>query len=261
MREQIAAVEPVFFARASVTDPSEELAKLRARVAQLEASHSSGISHPDPGVVHGNFTSCSVQSGRGGAVADEGGSVAGSQRGVPLFFCNRFAAPDRGSRLQEDFVPMCDENVVRWMRGRQADMQDATAAGNAHELARFCPVVATRSTGVVTDVNAFNGRKGGLGPLRNSIGRGTSQHSVEVRSRYGMRGVRVGEASNPGPKKRRRRVTSSPDPTDSDFFAFLDGFEQDLCPVVLDGDGTQLDHTVIQSPDTTLVEESGKPSS
>ena len=26
------------------------------------------------------------------------------------------AAPDRGSRLREDFVPACDEDVVRWMR-------------------------------------------------------------------------------------------------------------------------------------------------
>ena len=32
------------------------------------------------------------------------------------------AAPDRGSRLREDFVPVCDEDVVR-------------IVGNAHELA------------------------------------------------------------------------------------------------------------------------------
>ena len=63
----------------------------------------------------------------------------------------------------------------------------------------------------------------------------------------------MGEASNPGPKgkKRRRRVTSSPDPTDSDLSAFLDGFEQDLCPVVSNGVGTQVF--------PTSVEESCKP--
>ena len=33
------------------------------------------------------------------------------------------AAPDSGSRLREDFVPVCDEDVVRWMRDRQLDMQ------------------------------------------------------------------------------------------------------------------------------------------
>ena len=44
------------------------------------------------------------------------------------------AAPDRGSRLREDFVPACDEDVVRWIRDRQLDMQDATTVGNAQEL-------------------------------------------------------------------------------------------------------------------------------
>ena len=69
------------------------------------------------------------------------------------------------------------------------------------------------------------------------------------------------EAWNPGLRleKRRRRMTSSPDPTDSDLSAFLDGFEQDLCPVVSDGVGTQVLPTVIQSPGTTLAEESCKP--
>ena len=51
-------------------------------------------------------------------------------------------------------------------------------------------------------------------------------------------------------------MTSSPDPTDRT--AFLDGFEQDLCPVVQERRGTQLAPTMIQSPESTLVEESGK---
>ena len=42
-------------------------------------------------------------------------------------------------------------------------------------------------------------------------------------------------------------MMSSPDPPDSDL-SFLDGFEQDLCPVGSDGGGTQI-----------LVEDSGKP--
>ena len=37
---------------------------------------------------------------------------------------------------------MCDEDVVQWMRDRQADMQDATISGNAHEMARLCQVMA-----------------------------------------------------------------------------------------------------------------------
>ena len=69
------------------------------------------------------------------------------------------------------------------------------------------------------------------------------------------------EAWNPGLRveKRRRRVTSSPDPTDSDLCAFLDGFEQDLCPVVSDGVGTQVLPTMNQCLGTTLAEERCKP--
>ena len=47
---------------------------------------------------------------------------------------------------REDFIPMCDEDVVRWIRDRQADMQDATSAGNTHELARLCHVVPAQRT-------------------------------------------------------------------------------------------------------------------
>ena len=49
---------------------------------------------------------------------------------------------DCSGRLREDFVPMCDEKAAQWIRDRQADMQDATSVGNAHELARLCHVVA-----------------------------------------------------------------------------------------------------------------------
>ena len=122
--------------------------------------------------------------------------------------------------------------ATRMLCGGQADMQDATAVGNAHELARLCRVVATvaqelsqRATPSLV-ANAVSGHWGVVWVV------GQPWHSVVVRSLCGLRGVRVGEASNPGPKKRRRRVTSSPDPTDSDRTAFLDGFEQDLCPVV-----------------------------
>ena len=34
-------------------------------------------------------------------------------------------------RLKEDHVPMCDEDILRWMQDRQADMQDALSAGRA----------------------------------------------------------------------------------------------------------------------------------
>ena len=48
-------------------------------------------------------------------------------------------------------------------------------------------------------------------------------------SRYGLRGCRVGEASNPGPRvRRRRRVLSSVSRSDSNFSTLLDGMEEDL---------------------------------
>ena len=49
-------------------------------------------------------------------------------------------------RLREDFVPMCDEDILRWMEDRQADMQDALSAGNGHEVARLCHVMGTAAT-------------------------------------------------------------------------------------------------------------------
>ena len=48
-------------------------------------------------------------------------------------------------------------------------------------------------------------------------------------SKCGLRGCRVGEASNPGPRvKRRRRVESSSPQSGSDFSNLLDGLEEDL---------------------------------
>ena len=56
-----------------------------------------------------------------------------------------------GPRLQEDFVPMCNEDIMRWMEDRQADIHEATKAGIAHEVVRLCrapsmlPSMATNS--------------------------------------------------------------------------------------------------------------------
>ena len=52
----------------------------------------------------------------------------------------------QGPRLKEDFVPRCDEYIRRWMRNRQADIQEATMAGYAHEVARLCHVMASAAT-------------------------------------------------------------------------------------------------------------------
>ena len=61
------------------------------------------------------------------------------------------------------FVPLCDEDVAQWMRDRQADMQDATSAGNTHELARLCQIVVSaanqlyKKSSPSTVANVING--------------------------------------------------------------------------------------------------------
>ena len=52
-----------------------------------------------------------------------------------------------GPRLKEDFVPGCDDDIFRWMQDRQADIQEATLAGNAHEVARLCHVMGSAVAG------------------------------------------------------------------------------------------------------------------
>ena len=57
----------------------------------------------------------------------------------------------------------------------------------------------------------------------------SSRAFVVRSSRYGLRGCRVGEASNPGPRvRRRRRVLSNVSRSDSNFYTLLDGMEEDL---------------------------------
>ena len=52
-----------------------------------------------------------------------------------------------GPRLKEDFVPGCDDDIFRWMQDRQTDIQEATLAGNAHEVARLCHVMGSAVAG------------------------------------------------------------------------------------------------------------------
>ena len=49
---------------------------------------------------------------------------------------------ERTVRLREDFVPMCDSEIVQWMQDRQANLQDASRTGNASEVTRLCHVIA-----------------------------------------------------------------------------------------------------------------------
>ena len=43
-------------------------------------------------------------------------------------------------------MPMCDEEIFKWMQDRQADFHDATLTGNATEVSRLCHVMADAAT-------------------------------------------------------------------------------------------------------------------
>ena len=55
---------------------------------------------------------------------------------------------ERTVRLREDFVPMCDSEIVQWMQDRQTDLQDASRTGNASEVTRLCHVIAETASGM-----------------------------------------------------------------------------------------------------------------
>ena len=119
--------------------------------------------------------------------------------------------------------PPCDEEILQWMQDRQADLHDATLTGN-HRSVEVVPRHGRCSHCVLEDSHS----PVPLGQYR----------CVNVRGAlYGLRGVRVGEAQNPGRShaKRRRRGVSDSEISSS----FLDGFEADLR-----NDVTQLSPTV-----------------
>ena len=98
-------------------------------------------------------------------------------------------------RLQEDFVPMCHEDIVRWMQDRQADIRDATMAGNAHGSGEIVPGHGIRSHGLVNShSDAFHGVQ--YSPVIKVC--------RVIHHQCAFQGCRVGEASNPGPVQTRQ---------------------------------------------------------
>ena len=108
------------------TNPQEEIRLLRARIAQMDGSAENDI--------------------------QEGAS----KRSKMCATSSVDQVPSCASRLRlaEDFVPMCDEDVERWMQDRQADTQEATLAGNPHEVAGLCHVMGTAAHELVDSHHA-----------------------------------------------------------------------------------------------------------
>ena len=100
-------------------------------------------------------------------------------------------------------MPATEHEVLEWMTDRQEEMIAALMAWNPTEAARISSLIthATRrsSTRVGTSVHGHQ--------------HGSVRIAQEARtiSRYGLRGSRVGEASNPGPPhlRRLRRASQS----------------------------------------------------
>ena len=89
---------------------------------------------------------------------------------------------------------------------------------------------------IVQEFSPVHGRE--RDQLRCTIQSVASEGRCVMRiSKYGLRGCRVGEASNPGSRvKRRRRVESSSQQSESDFSDLLDGLEEDLNMAPTDAD-------------------------
>ena len=50
--------------------------------------------------------------------------------------------PVKKPRVREDFVPMCVEDAVLWLKCRQQEMEDAISCGNQSDVARLASVTA-----------------------------------------------------------------------------------------------------------------------
>ena len=103
-------------------------------------------------------------------------------------------APKRSCR-QEDFVPHCDEEMQEWMEGRHRDLHSAMASGRLLEVARISSFLKE----VAQDWQSRQADMSDDEIFANSTWRGTVCPLLSHVTTWGYRGVKVGEASHPGP--------------------------------------------------------------
>ena len=99
-------------------------------------------------------------------------------------------------RFREDYVPACVEDLVQWMSDRQKDLQEAMVSGRIQDVPRLAKLVADGGRPV-------EGMDRKISPSRHDTG-----FFVRKVSTWGLRGVRVGEASHPAPSTGQRKQTT-----------------------------------------------------
>ena len=132
---------------------------------------------------------------------------------------------------REDFVPFCDEEFQEWMEGRRL----ANRCGNGTVLrsGEDFSVACASSVGVA----AGDPRPSHVTPISSG------QFCAVIRHRCGMLGVRVGEASNPGPPslRRLRRNRSAVCAISSDEEPLIRGVGRNVVARVGEPEPTMLD--------------------
>ena len=135
------------------------------------------------------------------------------------------AAPDRGSRLREDLFQLATRTscggcgIASWTCRTQQQFGMPTSWRDCAKLWRVQRRVSHRHQIHQWFANLVRGHP------RSAIGSVTAQHCARVRSRFGLRGVRVGGGGfEPGSHE---EAPSCDAQSDSDL-SFLDRFEQDL---------------------------------
>ena len=105
-------------------------------------------------------------------------------------------------------TPLTMQTSSKWMQDRQADLQDASRMVNVSEVTRLRHVIAETASGIPICRFAVHGdefhQDGAVRVVRWSPE--TQWPEAREVPIWGFRGVRVGEASNPGPASKRRRT-------------------------------------------------------
>ena len=126
-----------------------EVTEAERRLITLQTEAASHVTRDHEGP-HSGFRPSRLGS-RGGRIATEGEPIADRKHRAPAILqtlsSEHFTCGSARTPIEGGFVPGCDDDIFRWMQDRQADIQEATLAGNGHEVARLCHVMGSAVAG------------------------------------------------------------------------------------------------------------------